>query len=63
MCNNKTKKNMENRSKKFFNKQEEQKLMMEEALKVKMKFLADKEKMAKMKEAYYNKMKKRLKEK
>ena len=60
MCNNKTKKNMENRSKKFFNKQEEQKLMMEEALKVKMKFLADKEKMANMKEAY-NKMKKRLK--
>lgn len=51
---------MENRSKKFFNKQEEQKLMMEEALKVKMKFLADKEKMANMKEAY-NKMKKRLK--
>ena len=53
---------MKNRSKKFFNKQEEQKLMME-ALKVRMEFLADKEKMAKMKEAYYNKMKKRLKEK
>ena len=50
---------MKNRSKKFFNNQEEQKLIME-ALKVKMEFLADKEKMAKMKGAY-NKMKKRLK--